>query len=880
MSNFTQFTGKSRFWQSVSNLSCCNIEQGLQKMRSVWAMSLLMLFVFGSSFVFGQSTMTQRSVELNLCAEDRPDPTLSQEDLEFIFSGDCAGSELTYTVSEAFQASDDENPDCGWQVIYSYNVTCGDNSFTYKEIFIGRDQSAPELEGDIPSGNMGMNACFADAPAGPSAAEIALLFSDNCGSVVVTKSGAPEGDDCEWSAIYTYDVRDVCNNVYLGDVKVEYSGGDDEAPELDKKAVVPTGESGLNLCFADKSQGPTEAEIAALFLDNCSDITAENVTKIASSKGTDCKWKATYIYKIEDDCGNTADDIIIEYTGGDTEDPELSGVPADTTVDCIDELPELPLVTATDNCASKPKVVYEEDLSGLGLACEGGVVVRTWTAEDNCFNSVSMSQTITVTPAPKAEFEEATPLEITCEQVEGFEAPSLGYSNGVEDGACAINGEAEGLFEPFQGDCGEFVITYSFEDECGYVITADRTVTVIDNKDPELVVPADATVECDAVPAEDADAASAMDNCDDDVTIVYNGEVRTDGDCADNYTLTRTWTATDNCENSTTLSQTITVQDTTDPVLTVPANVTVECDAVPALDEGAASAMDNCDEDVLIEFIDEKREDGNCADNYTLIRIWRATDNCGNEDIQSQMITVQDTTDPVLTVPGDVTVECDAVPVLDTEAASAMDNCDEDVKIDFVDEKRTDGNCPYNYTLTRTWIATDNCGNSTTESQTITVQDTVGPQLTVPADMDDVECSEVPEPGMASAMDNCDEQPVVTYEGFERTDGDCADSYTLTRTWKAVDSCGNETFESQTITVVDTTDPVVTAPADETVECDEVPEVPEVGSVSGASATDNCDMDVKVEFLKEERVDGDCPNNYELIRIWLGTDNCGNTSIA
>ena len=173
MSNFTRFTGLSKFWQSVSNLSCCSIEQGLQKMRSVWAMSLMMLFVFGSSLVFGQSSMTQRSVELNLCAEDRPDPTLSQEDLEFIFSGNCAGSELTYTVDEDFQGDD-----CGWQVIYSYNVSCGDSSFVYKEIFIGKDQSAPELDGVIPPGSSGLNLCFADAPSGPSEADIAVLFSD------------------------------------------------------------------------------------------------------------------------------------------------------------------------------------------------------------------------------------------------------------------------------------------------------------------------------------------------------------------------------------------------------------------------------------------------------------------------------------------------------------------------------------------------------------------------------------------------------------------------------------------------------------------------------------------------------------------------------
>ena len=99
-----------------------------------------------------------------------------------------------------------------------------------------------------------------------------------------------------------------------------------------------------------------------------------------------------------------------------------------------------------------------------------------------------------------------------------------------------------------------------------------------------------------------------------------------------------------------------------------------------------------------------------------------------------KIITVQDTTDPVLAgVPADVTVECDNIP--DAATPTATDNCDADVDIVYT-EVRTDGNCPDNYTLTRTWVATDNCGNSTTGTQVITVQDTTDPVLAgVPVDV-------------------------------------------------------------------------------------------------------------------------------------------------
>ena len=69
---------------------------------------------------------------------------------------------------------------------------------------------------------------------------------------------------------------------------------------------------------------------------------------------------------------------------------------------------------------------------------------------------------------------------------------------------------------------------------------------------------------------------------------------------------------------------------------------------------------------------------------------------------------------------------------------------------------------------------------------------------------------------------------------------------------------------TQTITVEDTTAPVLSVPADYTVECaDEMP-------LEEASATDNC-SDVTVETF-ESIIEGDCPNNFNwLERVLLIT---------
>ncbi|WP_038262299.1 HYR-like domain-containing protein, partial [Zhouia amylolytica] len=204
----------------------------------------------------------------------------------------------------------------------------------------------------------------------------------------------------------------------------------------------------------------------------------------------------------------------------------------------------------------------------------------------------------------------------------------------------------------------------------------------------------------------------------------YN-EVRTDGTCPSSYTLTRTWTATDECGLQTIHTQTITVQDTTAPefVEALPVDTTVECDAVPTAD--TLTATDDCGSATVT--YNEARTDGTCPSSYTLTRTWTATDECGIETIHTQTITVQDTTAPefVETLPADATVECDEVP--DATTLTASDNCGS-ATVTY-NQVRTDGTCPSSYTLTRTWTATDECGLQTTHTQTITVQDTTAPSI-------------------------------------------------------------------------------------------------------------------------------------------------------
>ncbi len=400
--------------------------------------------------------------------------------------------------------------------------------------------------------------------------------------------------------------------------------------------------------------------------------------------------------------------------------------------------------------------------------------------------------------------------------------------------------------------------TWATADQCGNEASHTQIVTVEDTAAPVLSgVPADAAASCDAIPAPAE--VTASDNCSD--ANVALAETITPGTCTGDSTITRTWTATDACDNPVSQSQTIAVSDAAAPVLSgVPIDVTVECDAVPAAAQVTAS--DNCSEPTVQ--LDEVVDPGQCTGESIVTRTWTATDDCGNPTPQAQVITVIDTTAPVLIgVPVGATVECDSIP--EPAPVTATDNCSEPVVV--LEEEFVAGSGVGKGMITRTWTATDSCGNKTTGTQLIGVVDTAPPVLHgVPADAT-VECDSIPDPPVVTATDNCATPVVVFEENIEP--GSCVGQLTVTRTWTATDDCGNSTSQSQSITVVDTTPPVLIAgPANLTAECDAVPTPAEV------TATDNC-SDPVVE-LSELAEPGDCEGQSTITRTWTATDECGN----
>ena len=116
----------------------------------------------------------------------------------------------------------------------------------------------------------------------------------------------------------------------------------------------------------------------------------------------------------------------------------------------------------------------------------------------------------------------------------------------------------------------------------------------------------------------------------------------------------------------------VTIEDTTAPVLAdVPADATFECDSVPP--PALVTASDICDPAPVLVF-SETRTDGTCSSNYTLTREWKATDACGNTTTATQVVTVEDTTEPVIACNAPATITPPDAPISFT--STATDNCD------------------------------------------------------------------------------------------------------------------------------------------------------------------------------------------------------------
>ena len=180
-----------------------------------------------------------------------------------------------------------------------------------------------------------------------------------------------------------------------------------------------------------------------------------------------------------------------------------------------------------------------------------------------------------------------------------------------------------------------------------------------------------------------------------------------------------------------------------------------------------------------------------------------ATDASGNGTSTVVTVTVVDTTPPDITAPANVGAEANAIlSTVEIGNATATDIFPVTLASDAPPA------FPLGDTAV-TWTATDANGNVSTAAHTVTVVDTTPPEITAPADVR-AEANAVLSDVAIGTAAATDIFPVTLTS-------DAPLGFPLggtTVTWSATDASGNTATAAHTITIVDTTPPVLTLPPD------------------------------------------------------------------
>ncbi len=755
---------------------------------------------------------------------------------------------------------------------YTVRDACG-NFVNVVHIINVDDSQPPVVTGSLsPAAAEGCDAGAAPAAmttvAGLEALPGGITITDACTSdalLTVTHSDAASGS-CPLIITRTYTITDECGNV----VNINHIINiDDNTSPVVTGSLTTADVEGCNATDAPPA-ATTVAELEALpgsisITDACTANGSLAVSHTDAGSGS-CPLIITRTYTVTDACGNFVN-ILQTINVDDTQPPVVTGTLDPVTVEGCDAGAAPAAVASvsaleglsggisiTDACSSDAmlSVSHSDVPSGTCPL----VITRTYTVTDACGNSTDIVHTINIEDStPPVIAGSLTPLMVEgCDAgaapaavttVAGLEALTGGIS--VTDG-CTPDASLTVSHSDLAVGIYPVVITrtYTVTDACGNSATVEQVINIVDITSPVLTCPIATTISCedDNTPAGTG-TATATDNCSAaaDIAISFSDASTYNGDPLTilhyNYTITRTWKAIDLAGNYSECTQIITVRDITGPVITCPGSITINCedDNTPA-GTGTATATDNCTPsgNILVSFSDLSTYNSDPSDilhyNYTINRTWKATDKAGNHSECTQIVTVQDVTGPVITCPVNSTINCeeDNTPA-GTGTAGATDNCTPaaNIVITSGDISTYNGDpstlLHYNYTIARTWTATDIAGNYSECTQTITVNDITKPVYTVPQDITICrasDCTYNTDPSITGeigdASDNCSPASLlnITYNDDPSGLTGCDNFGFIIRTWTVRDVAGNATVRTQTIrieptprAVISTTTPII-----------------------------------------------------------------------
>ncbi len=594
-------------------------------------------------------------------------------------------------------------------------------------------------------------------------------------------------------------------------------------------------------------------------------------------------------WQAEDMCGNVAaciQTIVII----DNEAPVLQ-VPASVTLSC-EETPSVEntgMATAIDNCTSVDQVIitFSDNVFGL-TGCSGtGTIVRTWSAKDACNNISTGTQFITLEDTTPPAYTCPANITISCES--SILPAVTGTFTATDLCGSVFTGYTDQIIQQVCNGTGLIERHWNAIDGCGNISGCIQSITIIDQTLPVISCPVEITVDCAAgIGTAVTGVPVVSDNCTSiqalivtysDIEIVPLG-------CNNTGTLERTFIVSDACGNSASCSQLIHITDLLKPTLTCPPPATISCESSVLPDvTGEATASDNCtsQQDIIIAYSDDVSLLFGCNGTGILKRTWSATDLCGNVSTCLQQIWIVDDTDPVITCPANVEISCsDSIDPSATGYATATDNCTAVVDISYIDHAQLN-DCNQTGLILRVWSASDACGNVKTCTQLITIVDHTAPVLVCPRDTI-IDCGFYNNPdalGYPTGTDNCTPSDELVLGFSDNLSGltGCTNTGVILRTWTMTDACGNIGSCVQTITVADTTAPVIVCPPNVVIGCQD-PTTPQYHGK--ATATDYCTASllIKITYVDDLSQTGNCNGSGFIYRNWSAEDQCGNIAVC
>lgn len=347
-------------------------------------------------------------------------------------------------------------------------------------------------------------------------------------------------------------------------------------------------------------------------------------------------------------------------------------------------------------------------------------------------------------------------------------------------------------------DLGANVVTFTIADLAGNQASCTANVTVLDTTAPDAMCK-NLTIDLASDGTVALTAAEVNNNSSDNCSFTYGIDL-TSFDCNGVATHVVTLTAVDGSGNTSICTSDVTVRDNEAP--------TALCSDVTLVLSGNSATLtaaqvengssDNCG--VATTSIDQTSFD--CNDTGSNTVSLTVTDINGNSANCAANVTVQDNTPPVAMC-SNQTLDLDGSGAVTADPFSVDNGSSDACGLFGLTLSKTAFDCSDIGSNQVTLTATDRNGNTDNCTATITIRDKAAPTITCPANETYSCVANIPagDVNPATAVDNCDTNPGVTFQDVVLGVSCMVDQYNLTRIYTAVDDNSNTSLCTQQFTV-------------------------------------------------------------------------------